>query len=167
MPRKPVIGVMGGGAKNEAARKAAFELGALVAENGWVLLNGGRNAGVMAASAEGAASRGGLVIGILPDDRDAENVAPGVSVAVFTGMGAARNNVNVLSSDVVAALPGGAGTISEIALAVKNQKPVVLLQSDPDGAVRALFPGADVRAADTPAQAMEQIRAILSQMRGK
>ena len=50
--------------------------------------------------------------------------------AVFTGMGSARNNINVLSSDVVIACgTGGAGTVSEIALAIKAVKPVVVVQA--------------------------------------
>ena len=69
--RKTVIGVMGGGeSAPPRAVNAAYRLGALIAARGWVLLNGGRDAGVMAASAAGAHSQGGLVVGVLPD-RDA------------------------------------------------------------------------------------------------
>jgi uncharacterized protein (TIGR00725 family) len=119
-----VIGVMGGGTADERVLDDARRVGRLIAENGWVLLNGGRNAGVMAASARGAAEAGGLVVGVLPD-RDWECIAPDVDVPVLTGMGDARNAVNVLSSRVVVALPGGAGTLSEIALALKSGRPVI------------------------------------------
>ena len=49
-----IIGVMGGGMADPRDAKAAYRLGSLIAEQGWILLNGGRNAGVMAASAKGA-----------------------------------------------------------------------------------------------------------------
>jgi uncharacterized protein (TIGR00725 family) len=117
---------MGGGRASAEVAALAEGLGAAIADAGWVLLNGGRDAGVMAASARGAAVRGGLVIGILPG-RDRGEASPHLSVAVVTGLGDARNAVNVLSSDVVVALPGGAGTLSEVALASKAGRPVVLL----------------------------------------
>jgi len=132
MSRAPVVGVMGGGEADAATRDLARALGAAVARAGWTLLNGGRDAGVMAASAAGAREEGGLVIGILPG-ADAADASPDLTVAVVTGMGAARNAINVLSSDVVVALPGGAGTLSEIALARKLDRPLVLL-GWPDGA---------------------------------
>jgi hypothetical protein len=94
-----------------------------------VLLNGGRPAGVMEASAKGARENGGLIVGILPGkDRDAASEY--VDVVVATGMGDGRNYINVLSCDIVVSLPGKAGTISEIALALKNRKKVILLSFD-------------------------------------
>lgn len=94
-----------------------------------MLLNGGRDAGVMQASAQGARQAGGTVVGILPssgpEDPQAD-VAEDVEVAVFTGLGEARNNVNVLTSDAVVLLPGGSGTLSEAALAAKNGTPFAL-----------------------------------------
>ena len=126
MKRPPVIGVMGGGAASPATVALAEELGREIARAGWVLLNGGRDAGVMAASARGARAAGGLVVGILPD-RDDTDASPDLTIALVTGLGDARNAVNVLSSNVVVALPGGAGTLSEIALAFKARKPLVLL----------------------------------------
>jgi uncharacterized protein (TIGR00725 family) len=126
MARKPVVGVMGGSAVSAEVEATAFELGRAVAARGWTLLNGGRNCGVMAASARGAKQAGGFTIGILPD-RDAAAACPDLDVAIATGMGDARNLINVLSSDVVIALAGGAGTASEVALALKNGKRVILL----------------------------------------
>ena len=105
---RTVIGVMGSGENGDAALLAAArELGAAIARQGWVLLNGGRNSGVMDASAKGAAEAGGLVVGILPD-ADLQGASEHLSVAIRTGMGDARNAVNVLSSDVVIAMSGGA-----------------------------------------------------------
>ena len=123
---RTVIGVMGGAIVDDDALAHAFRLGQLIAENDWVLLNGGRNAGVMEASARGASDAGGLVIGILPGD-STTGVAPAVDIAIPTGMGDARNAINVLASRVVVALPGGPGTVSEVALALKAGRNVVML----------------------------------------
>lgn len=123
---RTVIGVMGGAVVDDEVLDAAFRLGQLIARHGWVLLNGGRNAGIMEASARGAHEVGGLVVGVLPGDTTV-GVAPGVDIAIPTGMGDARNAINVLASHVVVALQGGPGTVSEIALALKAGRDVVLL----------------------------------------
>jgi uncharacterized protein (TIGR00725 family) len=128
--KKFIVGVMGGAeGASEEVRKNAYELGRLIAQEGWVLLNGGRAAGVMEASAKGAKSAGGLTIGILPE-RDAEMASTYIDIPIVTGMGDGRNYLNILTSDVVIALPGKTGTISEIALALKNGKTVYLLNFD-------------------------------------
>ena len=78
------------------------------------------------ASAKGASENGGLTIGILPDESPC-HASDYIHVPICTGMGSARNTINVLSSDVVVACPGGAGTLSEIALALKHGKPVITI----------------------------------------
>jgi len=102
-------------------------LGERIAAEGWVLLTGGRDAGVMAAAIRGAKRiEGSLTLGILPSASGP--VAPGLDVAIFAGMGSARNAIKVLSSRVVVAFgAGGAGTASEVALALKSGVPVVLV----------------------------------------
>ena len=160
MTRRFVVGVMGpGDGADERSRATARELGALVAAEGWVLLTGGRAAGVMGAANEGAKTvEGSLTVGILPTA--AEAVPPNVDIAVRTDLHAARNNVNVLSSDVVVACGNaGPGTVSEIALAVNGGRPIVLLGVAPD--VEELFArlgGVLVSTASTPAAAVEAIR---------
>ncbi|MEW6130267.1 MAG: TIGR00725 family protein [Acidobacteriota bacterium] len=129
--RNFIVGVMGAG--EDASREElqmAFRLGELIARQGWVLLTGGRNAGVMHAASRGAKSiAGSLTIGILPDRKS--EISKYVDVAIITDIGQARNNINVLSSDVVVACGArGAGTISEIALAIKNHKPVIVMNAD-------------------------------------
>ncbi|MFB8788706.1 MAG: TIGR00725 family protein [Potamolinea sp.] len=125
--RKIVIGVMGPGTDvSETNRQNAYELGKLIAQAGWVLLTGGRNVGVMEAANLGAKSVKGLTIGILPT-ADENGISQSVDIAIFTDMGNARNNINVLSSDLVIACGMGAGTASEVALALKAHKPVILL----------------------------------------
>lgn len=127
--RKPIIGVMGGASVSDSVYDVAFKLGQLVAQQGWVLLNGGRDAGVMRASAQGAKSQGGTTIGILPGN-NAFQANPFIDIPIVTNLSDARNLINVLSSDIIVACPGSAGTISEIALALKNEKKVILLKFD-------------------------------------
>lgn len=133
--KKTIIGIMGPGCgATELNRQNAYKLGQLIAENGWVLLTGGRKSGVMDAASLGAKSANGLTIGILPGE-DTQNISDGVDIAIVTGMGSARNNINVLSSDVVIACGMGAGTLSEIALAIKANKPVILLNNQPESQI--------------------------------
>ena len=127
-----VVGVMGPGAGASADDIAcARELGQLIAQENWVLLSGGRNSGVMEAVNQGAKEAGGLTIGVLPTS-DRSTFCDALDVAVITDMGSARNNINVLSSNVVVACGMGRGTASEVALALKADKPVVLLNTGPD-----------------------------------
>jgi uncharacterized protein (TIGR00725 family) len=127
-----VIGVMGANSPSPGAVAMARELGQRIAEAGWVLLTGGRPNGVMEAANAGAkAVPGSLTLGILPTGPDGP-VSAAVDVAVFTGLGDARNAINVLSSDVVIACGvEGPGTASEVALALKARRPTVLLAVAP------------------------------------
>jgi uncharacterized protein (TIGR00725 family) len=126
--RRPVIGVMGAGEPNPRCLAAARELGRLLAQRGWIVLTGGRPAGVMAAASAGAKEiEGSLTVGILPG---VSGAGPDVDLAIFTGMGEARNAINVLSSDVVVACGvEGPGTLSEVALALKAEKTVILVHA--------------------------------------
>lgn len=126
MNRPAIIGVMGGGSVSPQTSDLAYKLGVALAGEGWTVLNGGRNTGIMDAVSHGANDSGGLVVGILPDG-NLERASPYLTIPIRTGMGDSRNVINILSSDVVIALPGDAGTFSEIALALKNHKPLFLL----------------------------------------
>lgn len=107
----------------------AFTLGKAIAENGWLVLTGGRSFGVMDAAMRGAREGNGLTIGILPNDNNA-NSSDHADIKIVTGMGSARNLVNVLSSHVIVVIGMAAGTASEVALALKSGKKVILLQQD-------------------------------------
>jgi uncharacterized protein (TIGR00725 family) len=129
--RKPIVGVMGAGEEaTQQDLRQALKLGELIARQGWILLSGGRSTGVMQEVNRGAKQvAGSLTIGILPQASAA--VSEFVDVAIITDLGQARNNINVLSSHVVVACgAGGAGTASEIALAIKADQPVILLGND-------------------------------------
>jgi uncharacterized protein (TIGR00725 family) len=96
----------------------ARRVGELLAERGVVVLCGG-GTGVMAAVTEGAASRGGLVIGVRPDD-DRRTAHPDLSAVVVTNLGEARNAVIVWSADALIVVGGSWGTLSELALAKRR-----------------------------------------------
>ena len=145
---RPVVGVMGSGSARHA--HLAEPLGRALARLGVHLLTGG-GAGVMESVSRAFSAvpdREGLVIGILPagDARpDQANADPGsppgypnprVELAIRTHLDArgddgsglrSRNHINILSSDVVIALPGSSGTASEVALAVRYRRPLILL----------------------------------------
>lgn len=121
------ITVIGGsGERNERVLKAAEEVGTLIAEKGAVLVCGGRG-GVMEAAARGAKKAGGLTVGILPGFSRRE-ANPYIDVAIPTGLSHARNAVNVLAGDAVIVIGGGAGTLSEVGLALAYGKPVIAVR---------------------------------------
>lgn len=161
--RKIIIGVMGPGTgASETDRQNAYELGKLIAQERWVLLTGGRNVGVMDAASLGAKAANGLTVGILPTDGD-RNISDAVDIAIITGMGNARNNINVLSSDVVIACGMGTGTASEVALALKANKNVVLLTDNHESQLFFKSLAAEnLFVAKTPVLAIEIVKKILS-----
>ncbi|HET9016378.1 MAG TPA: TIGR00725 family protein [Thermomicrobiaceae bacterium] len=120
----------------------AEALGRAIAGAGHALICGGRG-GVMEAACRGAKHAGGTTIGILPG-RDRAEANPWVDHAICTGLGEARNAVVVASGDVVIAVGGGFGTLSEIGLALKVGRTVVSLDSwRLDAARVARFGGTD------------------------
>lgn len=126
-----VVGVMGPAKARRKDVENAKALGELIARREWVLLTGGRDVGVMHAANQGAKKVArSLTVGVLPSTRD--RVSKFVDVAIITEMGNARNNICVLSSQVIVACGlGGSGTVSEVALALKAGKEVVLLGATP------------------------------------
>lgn len=121
-----------GSSATDEDKRNALELGKLIAQNQWVLLSGGRNTGVMEAVSKGAKSADGLTMGIMFDLNESK-ISKYVDISIMTDMGSARNNINVLTSDVVIACGSVApGTLSEIALAIKAGKNVVILNNDVD-----------------------------------
>jgi uncharacterized protein (TIGR00725 family) len=160
METQLIIGVMGGGSASAADIQAAYQLGALIAKQGWMLLNGGRSAGIMEASAKGARDHGGITVGILPDDT-ARRASRFIQIPILTGMGDARNYINVLTSNIVVACPGGAGTISEIALALKNNKQVILMNFDTGGIFDGYRTKGLLYAVNTPEEVIDTINSLM------
>ncbi|HUN58748.1 MAG TPA: TIGR00725 family protein [Candidatus Binataceae bacterium] len=125
MASRLAIAVIGAGDASPETLALAREVGRGIAERGAVLICGGRT-GVMEAAAEGAQAAGGHTIGIMPTyDRSSANSH--IEFVIATGMGQARNVIVVASAAAVVALPGEAGTLSEIGLALKIGRPVVAL----------------------------------------
>ncbi|HSJ50341.1 MAG TPA: TIGR00725 family protein [Actinomycetota bacterium] len=121
--KEPYVAVVGPSAGTPAELALGEAVGRLLAEAGAVLVCGGMG-GVMEAAAGGAAKAGGKSVGILPTSSRLEG-NPYLTIAVATGMGEARNAVVVRTADVLIAIHGEFGTLSEIALALKIGKPVV------------------------------------------
>jgi len=127
----------------------AEEAGACIAKAGAVLVTGGGR-GAMEAACRGAKLAGGSTLGILPGHSRYEG-NPWLDMSVPTGMGEMRNVLVVRSSDAVLAVGGGFGTLSEIALALKLDKPIAGI----DTWSAALGPqAAPIPLAASPAQAV-------------
>jgi uncharacterized protein (TIGR00725 family) len=158
---RTIVGVMGSGDDDDRdALALAYEVGGAIAREGWVLLNGGHACGVMEASARGAHEAGGLVVGVLPE-ADTSKMSRFVDIPIRTGLGHARNMVNVLSSDVVVALPGRAGTVSEVALALAGGKTVIALRFDLGVAFEEYRDSGQLRRAESVEQAVGMARDII------
>lgn len=125
--RKKIIAVIGGGQPSPEEAKLAEEIGRQLAKQGAILVCGGLG-GIMEAACRGASSEGGVTIGILPGD-SAEAANPYVQIPIVTGMGLARNISVVKSAQVVIAVGGSYGTLSEIAHARQSGIPVIGLNT--------------------------------------
>jgi hypothetical protein len=119
------IGVIGASACDEETYRTAYRVGELLAERKCIIINGGLD-GVMEASAKGAKGKGGIVVGVIPT-ASKEHANPYLDVIIATNMGHARNMIIVHSSDALIAIGGGYGTISEMAIALKEGKRVVAI----------------------------------------
>ena len=127
---KNIIGVFGAGNISETDEEwqAALTVGRQLALRDFVVLTGGLG-GVMAAASKGAKEEGGITVGILPGTRDSSPANRYVDIAVYTGMGEARNVINTKSCMAAIAIGGEYGTLSEIGLALKGNCPIILLNS--------------------------------------
>lgn len=122
-----IVGVIGSSKADSDILALAEEVGAEIAKRGAAVVCGGLT-GVMEAVCKGARKEGGLTIGIIPSDsRDDAN--PYVQIPIVTGMGMGRNVMLVKTADVVIAVGGEFGTLSEIAHALKLGKTVIGLRT--------------------------------------
>ena len=160
--RRILIAVVGPGeGAGQKEMDDAALIGEMVAKAGWAVLTGGRVAGVMGAAAKGARAAGGLTIGVLPTP-DTLGASPAVDVVLATGLGEARNAVIALSANACVVCGMNAATASEVALAIRSKKPVVLLRADETTSrfFRALDADS-VRVATSAGEAIEMLRALL------
>jgi hypothetical protein len=155
------VSVIGGSECDEETAALAEEVGRLLAARGCVVVCGGMDAGVMRAVASGARRGGGRCLGVLPGT-DRRRAAPDLDLSICTGIGHARNLAVIASGDVVIAVDGAWGTLSEIGLARSIGRQVVILEGwrleppsgmpaqtggEPDGAHRAGSPAEAVELA--------------------
>jgi hypothetical protein len=128
----------------------AQNLGKKLAKVVDILITGGLS-GTMKAVCQGFKAAGGLTIGIIPG-YDKSDANPFVDIVIPTGLGLARNVLVVKSADVLVALPGEAGTLSEIAYALQFGIPVISLNSwDIPGVIKA----------KTVDEAVEKVKSLL------
>jgi uncharacterized protein (TIGR00725 family) len=119
------VAVIGPSQPSEQEGALAEQVGRLLAERGAVLLSGGEE-GVMEAACKGAREAGGTVVGILGGSSTAEANAF-LTVSVVTGIGMARNTILIRSADAVISVGCSWGTLIEMGLAVKFEKPIVAM----------------------------------------
>lgn len=156
---RPYVAVVGAGVADEDLERRAFEVGRLLAAGGAVVLSGGLG-GVMEAACRGAKEAGGATVALLPGLSRAEANAY-VDVALPTGMGEMRNALIVRAADVVVAIAGEYGTLSEVAFALKTATPVVGL-----GTWQLVREGAEVDAFPTAASPEEAVDLAFGNLRG-
>ena len=129
MHTKIHIGVIGAGECSPEIYHQSNEVGQLIGKNDWILFCGGLG-GVMEGAAKGCYQSDGMTVGILPGKKK-NSANPFIRLAIATGLGEGRNLLVVRASDVVVAIGGGYGTLSEIGLALKIGKPVFGLKTWP------------------------------------
>ena len=124
---KKLIGVIGAGQCSQDIADLAYDVGKHIAENGYSLICGGLG-GVMEAASRGCNDHGGLTIGIIPQE-ESDQANPYVDIVIPTGMGIMRNLLIVRSAEVLIAVNGKFGTLSEIAFALQLNKPIIGLNT--------------------------------------
>jgi len=138
------IGVIGGAYPSPEFRKKAYEVGRLIAEKKAVIVCGGLS-GVMEAAAKGNKEAGGLSIGILPGNSP-NDANPYIDIPIATGFGYSRNSLVVMNSDVLIAIDGRYGTLSEIAYGFVQEKKIIGIDTwEIDGIIKV----------DSPEQAVD------------
>jgi uncharacterized protein (TIGR00725 family) len=125
--RPRYVSVIGQSSCDARLAEIGVDLGRRLAEAGCIVVNGGFG-GVMTAVARGVREAGGVCIGVLPG-LDREQADPDLTYSVCTGVGHARNLAVVASGDVVIALGGAWGTLSEIGMARAIGRRLILLES--------------------------------------
>lgn len=153
--RRPQIAVVGSASASLEMLAQAESLGRGCVDAGWRIVCGGRG-GVMRAVARGARqadrATGADVIGVLPS-LDAADANSFLDIVLPTGLGHARNSVVAASGQVMVVVGGGAGTLSEVALAWTMDKPVVALSASGGWARTLAGSSLDDRRTDTVQEA--------------
>jgi len=146
------VGIIGAGECSGPVYQLALDVGSEIGKRGWFLVCGGLG-GVMEGAAKGCIEAGGVTIGLLPG-LEKNDANPFIRIPVATGLAEGRNLLVVRTSDVLIAISGGYGTLSEIALGLKIKKPVIGLDTWKD------IKG--IRYVEHPAEAVAAAADILS-----
>ena len=153
-----IVSVIGQGRSSDQQDAQAFELGIMLSQAGYSIVCGGKG-GVMEAVARGAAQTGGLCIGLLPG-HDQTEANPFLSVAIPTGLDHARNYLVAQAGEVVVAIGGSYGTLSEIAFALTMGKPVIGINTWK--AISGSGIGAEIIAVQSVGEAVEKVNKIFA-----
>jgi len=133
---KKFVGVIGASECDVTLAQRAYEIGQGIGRLGAILVCGGLG-GVMAAACQGAKQEGGLTVGILPGTQRGE-ANRFIDIEIVTGLLEARNLIIIRTADIVVAIGGSYGTLSEIGFALRMNKPVVGFETwDIPGVVKA------------------------------
>lgn len=157
-----IVGVIGSSKAEGELLVLAEEVGAEIAKRGAAVVCGGLT-GVMEAVCKGARREGGLTIGIIPSD-NRNDANPYVQIPIVTGMGMGRNVMLVKTADVVIAVGGEFGTLSEIAHALNLGKTVIGLRSWKLEEARTK-PIPDLIEVDSPKKAVDLALSVISAKR--
>ena len=134
--RKKVVAVIGGHSCSKEVEQLAQNLGKKLAKVVDYLVCGGLS-GTMIAVCQGFKGAGGVTIGIIPS-YNKNDANPYIDIVIPTGLGLARNVLVIQAGDIVVALPGEYGTLSEIAYCMQFGKPIISLGSwDIKGVIKA------------------------------
>ena len=117
------ISVIGGHSVEVKVEQLANNICKIIAKVDAILICGGLK-GVMMAACRGAKEAGGMTIGLLPG-RDKMDANPYVDIALPTSIGYARNAIVACCADIIVALPGSHGTLSEICYGLVYDRPVI------------------------------------------
>jgi len=119
---KLLVSVIGGHKCDASTASLAGSIGSAAAREGAVIVCGGLG-GIMEAACRGAKKENGLTVGIIPGEKK-EDANDFVDIVIPTGMGYSRNMLVAGAADIVVALPGEYGTLTEIAAALNAGKKV-------------------------------------------
>ena len=132
--KKLQIGIMGSAAdlnyKNEVV-KFAKKIGKLIAESNNILVYGAEfeYSSLSTEAAKECTKNGGVTVGIAPSKNRKiyGNYRPDVLISSGMEMGGGRELALVLSCDVIIAIAGGSGTLTEMAIAYQRGIPIITI----------------------------------------
>jgi hypothetical protein len=160
--RRRQVAIIGSSEADERMLKWAEQAGEVVAALDAALVTGGRD-GIMAAASRGCAKAGGVVISVIPGT-GMEEANEYTHYVIPTGLGWARNVITAIAGDVILAIGGAAGTLSEMAFAWMYDRPIVALSESGGWAERLAGQKVDQRRSDVivDCRSIDELRSALA-----